>query len=417
MFNLYDRAMKIKSLIYPALLTGLLLAFLFSCKKETPKVAPTPSVAEVATVTGTTATIKIGIVSDGGATITERGVCWNTSPNPTINNHIRSATLSNGTISLTISDLLPNKTYYFRAYAVNPAGVGYSEQSTITTLTLAPALTTLDLTAVTSTTASGGGNITSDGGVGVTARGICWSLNQNPTIADSRTVDGSGTGSFTSTITGLTPGARYHFRAYATNSEGTNYGNEVTATIPGVLPVLTTKAMAGVYTYSASTGGVISNNGGVPLTACGVAWSTNPSPTINDNISVFKTPVANFIIKISGLNAGTTYYIRAYATNSIGTAYGDQLSFKTNDAVNPAEDYLPLQVGNYWEFSDGHYISSLQIDQIEAFNGTDYYRIIRKENPVPPRQDTIYYRKTADGKFIREQDQPMKWLRSTWQEV
>ena len=83
---------------------------------------------------------------------------------------------------------------------------------------------------VTETTAMCGGNVTADGGANVTARGVCWSTSQNPTINNSHTTDGSGTGSFTSNLTGLTAGTTYYVRAYATNSEGTAYGSQVTFT-------------------------------------------------------------------------------------------------------------------------------------------------------------------------------------------
>jgi hypothetical protein len=93
--------------------------------------------------------------------------------------------------------------------------------------TNAPSLTTASVTSVTSTTATCGGDITSEGSSAVTARGVCWGVNANPTINDSKTSDGTGTGTYTSTITGLTPGTLYHVRAYATNSDGTDYGADV----------------------------------------------------------------------------------------------------------------------------------------------------------------------------------------------
>jgi uncharacterized protein (TIGR02145 family) len=90
-----------------------------------------------------------------------------------------------------------------------------------------PVLSTAAISTVTQTTAECGGNVTSDGGASVTARGVCWSMNPTPTISDSKTTDGSGTGSFTSSITGLTAITPYYTRAYATNSVGTGYGNVV----------------------------------------------------------------------------------------------------------------------------------------------------------------------------------------------
>jgi hypothetical protein len=92
---------------------------------------------------------------------------------------------------------------------------------------VAPTVTTTAISNITRTTASSGGNVTSDGGATVTARGVCWSTSSNPTTANSKTTDGSGTGSFTSSITGLSPGTTYYVRAYATNSVGTSYGANV----------------------------------------------------------------------------------------------------------------------------------------------------------------------------------------------
>ena len=93
-----------------------------------------------------------------------------------------------------------------------------------------PTVLTSSVSGITQSTASCGGNVTSDGGSTITERGVCWSTSQNPTIADAHTSDSTGTGTFTSSITGLTPGTTYHVRAYATNSVGTTYGEEVTFT-------------------------------------------------------------------------------------------------------------------------------------------------------------------------------------------
>ncbi|MEI7525203.1 MAG: hypothetical protein WCJ95_12775, partial [Mariniphaga sp.] len=93
-----------------------------------------------------------------------------------------------------------------------------------------PTVTTTPASNINQITATSGGNVTSDGGASVTSRGVCWSISSNPTTANSHTTDGSGTGSFVSNLTGLTPNTLYYVRAYATNSVGTAYGNEVTFT-------------------------------------------------------------------------------------------------------------------------------------------------------------------------------------------
>lgn len=110
-----------------------------------------------------------------------------------------------------------------------------------------PVLTTVAVTGVTQNGAISGGNISSDGGSAITVRGVCWSTNQTPGIADSKTSNGTGTGSFVSSITGLTENTTYYVRAYATNGVGTGYGNVISfiarqtyfgQPVPGETPVL-----------------------------------------------------------------------------------------------------------------------------------------------------------------------------------
>ena len=146
-------------------------------------------------------------------------------------------------------------------------------------------LTTTGVTEITQTTAVAGGNITNDGGANVVARGVCWSTGQSPTINDSKTSNGSGVGSFSSSITGLEPNTTYFVRAYATNSEGTSYGKAITfKTLEAIeLPTLTTTEVAEITLTTAVSGGNISDDGGAPVTARGVCWSTNETPTIADS--------------------------------------------------------------------------------------------------------------------------------------
>jgi uncharacterized protein (TIGR02145 family) len=90
-----------------------------------------------------------------------------------------------------------------------------------------PVLTTTAVTGITQIAAISGGNITDQGGAPVTARGVCWGMGPSPTIADNKTVDDAGTGTFSSNLTGLIPDTTYYVRAYATNSAGTAYGNVI----------------------------------------------------------------------------------------------------------------------------------------------------------------------------------------------
>ena len=143
---------------------------------------------------------------------------------------------------LTFSDtgLTPSTTYVYRVYAYNAAGDSptYSNEVTVTTTAIIslPTLTTTAASSIANTTAVSGGTISSDGGAAITVRGVCWSTSPNPTIAlTTKTTDGAGIGVFTSSITGLTAGTTYYVRAYATNNVGTAYGNQVSFTSKSVL--------------------------------------------------------------------------------------------------------------------------------------------------------------------------------------
>jgi len=199
-----------------------------------------------------------------------------------------------------------------------------------------PSVTTTAVSAITAYTATSGGNVTSDGGGAVTARGVCWSTSVSPTTADSKTADGAGMGSFVSLITGLIPGTTYYVRAFATNSTGTAYGTQQSFTAP-LLPSLTTTAASSILVSSAASGGNITSDGGLPVTARGVCWSIYSNPTTADPKTIDGTGIGIFVSSITGLTFSTTIYVRAYATTSAGTAYGNQISFTTpNLAVGDA---------------------------------------------------------------------------------
>lgn len=134
-------------------------------------------------------------------------------------------------------------------------------------------LTTSTVANIASTTAIGGGNITSYGGAAISARGICWNTTGNPNSANSKTTDGSSTGNFVSSITGLTAVTTYFVRAYATNSVGTAYGNEISFTTlppPATLPTISTNAISGITNTTAISGGNVTSDGGASITARGV---------------------------------------------------------------------------------------------------------------------------------------------------
>ena len=203
--NYQTESMKTKSKIYTVLLAGLLFPLLLNCKKEAIKVPPTVTITSITNVASASANSGGEVTSDGGTTVTERGVCWSVNQNPTTSDSKIANGTGLGSFTSSLTGLTPGTTYNIKAYAINSVGIGYSNQLTYTTLALVPILTTTELSSVTSTSATSGGNITNNGGAEVTARGVCWSTNQNPTIANSKTTDGVGSGTFPSSISGFNP--------------------------------------------------------------------------------------------------------------------------------------------------------------------------------------------------------------------
>ncbi len=281
-------------------------------------------------ISGTTAH---GEVTDaGGAIVTERGICWGTSQNPTTAGTHGSSGTGTGTFSVELTDLAPGTTYYVRAYATNSAGTAYGSEKTLTTQATLPTVTTGEVSNITQTTAQGSGNVTNSGGANVTERGVCWSTSHNPTISGSHANNGTGTGGFTVNMTGLTANTHYYVRAYAKNSAGVSYGNEVDFTTSQNIsaPTVTTTQVTNVTQTTATGGGNVTNSGGATVTERGICWSTSHNPTTSGSHANSGTGTGSFTVNMTGLTANTTYYVRAYATNSAGTAYGSEVSFSTS---------------------------------------------------------------------------------------
>jgi uncharacterized protein (TIGR02145 family) len=319
----------------------------------TDPVLPTVTTAPVTDITQTTATSGGTVYSDGGAPVTARGVCWSTSPNPTTgDNHTTDGT-GTGTFVSYLTNLSPNTTYYVRAYATNSVGTAYGNQEVFTTLQTVtlPTVTTDPATSITQTTATCGGNVTSAGGGTVTARGVCWATTPSPTLSNSYTVNGTGTGTFVSYLTGLTPCTLYYVRAYATNVAGTGYGNELTFTTLCNLPTVTTTDASGITATTATTGGNVTSDGGSPVTARGVCYNTAPNPTLLNSYTTNGTGLGIFTSNLTGLTPSTLYYVRAYATNANGTVYGNEISFPTfpwqcGDTINySSQIYNTILIG------------------------------------------------------------------------
>ncbi len=338
-----------------------------------------------------------------------------------------------------------------------------------------PVVTTQAVTDITQTTATGNGNVTSLGVPNPTQHGVVWSTSANPTTANSKTTDGavSATGAFTSSITGLTAGTLYHVRAYATNTAGTAYGEDVTfttapgsfnktgpanhstgqpksdlllswnassgasyyefcfsistgcyswinvgnvlsvpLTVPdynttyywqvvarnaggyaladgptnadywdfttGTLPVVTTQAVTSIAQTTATGNGNVTSLGVPNPTQHGVVWGTAANPTTALTTKTAQGVVSStgaFLSSITGLNAGTLYHVRAYATNAAGTVYGEDVTFTTapgafnKSAPTDGATNQSLSVNLTWGASTGVTSYSVCIETTNLCNG------------------------------------------------
>lgn len=305
------------------------------------------------TFTATTATAGGNVTADGGAAVTERGVCWSTTANPnvTTGTKVVAAAAGLGTYTVSITGLQPGTTYHVVAYAQNTSGVSYGSDVPFTTLATKPSVTSTTDANPTQTTATVGGEVTATGGAAITERGVYWGLSANPETSGTKAVATLGQlGTFTVNLTNLTPATRYYVKAFATNSQGTEFGTEVSFTTDAVTPaVLTTTAPAFVTGSSTSVtaGGNITSAGGGTVTERGVCYSTTASPDYQDlKVAATAGGIGAFTVTIPDLLEGTTYYFRAYAVNSTGPAYGNELQILTMMSDEDNNIYKTVRIGN-----------------------------------------------------------------------
>ena len=325
-------------------------------------VMPVVVTSAVTQITENSAVLGGNVTYDGNATVTERGVVYSTSPNPVItnlNNFIRPCGWGTREFTYNATTLQANTTYYVRAYAKNEKGTAYGAEVSFTTnnQVVVPTVTTTAATQVTETTAVTGGNVTSDGGATVTERGVVYSTSHNPTTSNSKVKNGTGTGSFTCNLTGLQANTTYYVRAYAVNSKGTSYGIEVSFTTSKIvaLPTVITTAATQITEATAVTGGNVTSDGGASVTERGVVYSTSRNPTTSSNKVKSGSGTGYFTCNLTGLQANTTYYVRAYAVNSKGTSYGTEVSFTTKSSSSSdhtgtenGHEYVDLGLSVKW---------------------------------------------------------------------
>ena len=289
-----------------------------------------------------TATFKGSILSLGDLGYTERGFAYGIVHNPTIgDNKVEAEGSGIGEFSATATQLEEGKTYYIRAYVTNSKGTIYGEEVAMDYTAGMPEVKTLEVTNknIGAGTATFKGSILSLGDLGYTERGFAYATVHNPTIGDSKlTASGSGTGEFSATATQLEEGKVYYIRAYATNGKGTVYGEEVSLDFNGVMPIVSTQAVSGkiIAQGVATLNGTIESKGDPAYTQRGFVYGIAHSPTLDDAtvVNVSGTNTGAYTYNLNNLAMGSVYYVRAFATNSKGTAYGSEVTLDFN-AIMP----------------------------------------------------------------------------------
>ncbi len=268
-----------------------------------------------ATFTGT-------VTNAGTELVLSRGFCYSTTPTPTVSNSIITSFGGLGIFQETANDLLPNTTYYVRAFSTTIAGTTYGIQLTFTTLNGLANVTTTPATAISGCQAISGGTIITDGGSSIISYGVCFGTNPNPTILDDNT-SGDGNIPFGATLTTTSSNTLFYYRAYVTNGVGTFYGNQFSFTSENITTNVTTQSATLIKSCSATLNGTVTSSNLAAIQSQGICYGTtsNPSAGIDASVSLNS--------EIGGLLPNTLYYARAYATTCALTTYGNQVSFTT----------------------------------------------------------------------------------------
>ncbi len=261
--------------------------------------------------------------------------------------------------------------YYYRYEFYNGYNLMWTEIFSFTTSDQQdkPTVETVAASNITMNSASIECNVTTDGGSFVTERGICYSKFENPSLSDSVRYAGTGIGRYTCEMTNLTNATTYYVRAFATNSEGTTFGEVITVrTVEHpMLPSVTTDEVSNITLNSAVCGGNVVNDGFAEITERGICYATHENPTVFDYKVDGGSGMGLFQCRMSGLATLTTYYVRAFARNSEGYAYGNEVTFVTAD-----ETFLPEVIthevtdfNHFYAIGGGEVVSNGGLDIIE----------------------------------------------------
>jgi hypothetical protein len=388
----------------------------FTTRSIPPVTLPSVSSPTSGSITGFTAILGGNVTSDGGTgALIERGVVFSrtsTNDNPFIGGagvtKVVSGSLTTGVFTLSVTGLTPGFTYSFRAYAINSVGTAYTSSIGTFSAPDVPTVTSPTSTAISSTSAILGGNVTSTGGAAIQQRGVIFSAtNSNPVIGGAGVTSlgatTGGTGVFTVNVT-LVPGRTYFYKAYARNNSGVGYTPVTSFVTPAALPTLTAPTISNLTPSSATLGGHVSNDGAGAITERGFIYcktATNSNPLVG-GFGVSKVSVSGttglFSANITGLTENAGYTFKSYAINSAGIAYGAPYAFFTTPSVSIADATVSgittnsavlggtvvLNVPTAEIIERGVVYSQTQINSLPALDGQGVYRVKHASSALGP---------------------------------
>lgn len=272
------------------------------------------------------------VVTDGGGDqVSVRGLCWSTMHNPTINDFYVYAGTGLGAFDCVMSELQADQTYYVRAFAGNSKGIAYGNEVSFTTEPMGslPTVTIDEVAPISASAFAVTATVAEQGASAVIVRGLCWSTEPSPNMDSSHESCGEGLGAFSCTVNGLAANTKYYVRAYAMNGHGVAYSDEVTIILESevTVPTVVTNEVVSIMNDMATGGGNITYDGGAEVTERGICWSTSHNPSLNGNHLASGSGTGMFSCQMTDLLQNTTYYVRAYAVNAMGVAYGNEVSF------------------------------------------------------------------------------------------
>ncbi|MCR4873590.1 MAG: fibrobacter succinogenes major paralogous domain-containing protein [Bacteroidales bacterium] len=376
---------------------------------HTPPTVMTTGVADVAYLS---ATVNGSVVYIGGAPVAAKGFCYDTVMHPTVESNMVNCGSGSGSFSTNLLNLKSSTTYFVRAYATNMWGTNYGDELSFTTLVEhAPSVEILPASEISYTSFVCSGDVTDSGTYSVTARGFCWSTDPDPVMTGEHLHVGNGSGTFSALLANMQPETTFYVRAYAVNAAGVTYSTSITvSTLSPTIPTVSTDTVNG---YNECTGTVLAD-GNAPVTQRGFCYDTLPSPTLENGVVIADgSGLGEFTATLTGLPVGKLYFVRAFATNAKGTAYGNQIHFhasscdtktltdydgnvyntvaigtqcwmKENLKTTHYSDGWPIEWRN-WEWSDDvpyYYYPNQNIDNVAEYGLLYNWPAVMRDSPA-----------------------------------